>query len=288
MNIDAHHHFWTFEQSRYEWIEPWMNPLRRDYGPSDLAPELSQSGIEGTILVEARGHIEETETLLAIANSVDFAQGVVGWLPLWEEGVERYIEKYAANPKLRGMRHAINAEPDPDFMNRRDFNRGIDLLEKHGLAFDLSFQPPQLATCLDFIDAHPNQTFILDHLAKPYIRESRIEPWKARIEALAERPHIYCKVSGLATEADRDSWTEPQLHPYLDIALDAFTPDRLMFGSDWPVCLLATGYKRWRDTIDAWLEPLSPSERRRINGETAEEAYGLNLQSSHRLYSKKQ
>lgn len=273
--IDAHQHFWTFEPSNYNWIEPWMTPLRRDIDPALLRPELELANIDGTIAVEARGNIEETENLLNIADRTDFVRGVVGWLPFADSNFEALLDKYAANKKLCGIRHAINVEPDPTYMDREDFNAGIRLLKKHDLAYDLSFQPPQLSRCLGFVDRHPDQTFIIDHLAKPYIREKKLEPWKSEIEELAKRPNVFCKTSGLTTEADMENWIPADLDPYLNTVLEAFTPARLMFGSDWPVCLLGTSYQRWKETIDAWIAPLSESEQQAIMGGTTMRAYKL-------------
>jgi len=202
-------------------------------------------------------------------------RGVVGWLPLADPNVAALLDQYATQPKLRGLRHAIAAEADPDFMFRDDFNRGLGLLQSHGLRFDLLLVPGNLSRAPSFVDRHPNQVFVLDHLAKPFVKAHQLEPWRKDFSELARRPNVYCKVSGLVNEADLHDWTASDLQPYLDVALEAFTPRRLLFGSDWPMCLLATTYQGWFATARQWLAKLSVAEQSRILGETAIEAYGL-------------
>jgi L-fuconolactonase len=226
-------------------------------------------------VVEARSQIAETEDLLTFAESASFIRGAVGWLPLVDPTVGDLIERCGANPKLRGLRHAIAAEADPDFMFREDFNRGVSRLERANLRFDLLLVPALLGRASAFVDAHPHQIFVLDHLAKPRIAERQLEPWATELRELAKRSNVYCKVSGLVTEADPRGWTPGDLRPYLDAALEAFTPRRLMFGSDWPMCLVATTYGRWLATARDWAGALSSDERDRIFGGTAVEAYGL-------------
>jgi L-fuconolactonase len=272
--IDAHQHFWAYSPEHYPWIDEGMASLRRDFVPPDLRPELERGQISGTVLVEARSAVEETERLLRIAQQTDFVRGVVGWLPLSEAGVGELIERFAAAPKFRGVRHAILAEADPEFMLREDFNRGVAQLARRRLTYDLLLLPRNLALAPRFVDRHPEQRFVLDHFAKPLIRERQLEPWATQLRELARRPNVYCKVSGLSTEADR-SWQAGDLRPFLDVALEAFTPARLMFGSDWPVCTLATSYQRWLNTVTDWLAALSADERDRILGGTALEIYRL-------------
>jgi L-fuconolactonase len=274
LRIDGHQHFWTYTPENYSWIDP-KSAVARDFAPSDLQPELARAGIQGTILVEARSAAAETEHLLGIAAQASFVRGVVGWLPLAEPSVAGLIEQYAADPKLRGLRHAIAAEADPEFMLREDFNRGIALLAARGLRFDLLLVPDNLSRACRLVDRHPKQIFVLDHFAKPQIKAHQLEPWRSDFIELSRRPNVYCKVSGLVNEADQQHWQPSDLQPYLDVALQAFTPQRLLFGSDWPMCLLATTYDRWFSTVQQWLAQLSPSEQGRILGETAVEAYGL-------------
>ena len=275
LRIDTHQHFWTYDPANYSWIGPSMAALQRNFSGSDLEPELLAAGIDGTVAVEARGHLEETEQLLSIAERTPFVRGVVGWLPLTEPGVEGLLERHLTRPKLRGLRHWLGSASDLEYMFRKDLERGLSLLARTGLAYDLMLWPPQLGMASAFVDRHPNQVFVLDHFAKPFIASAQLEPWRAQLRELARRPHVYCKVSGLATEADWQSWQPSDLQPYLDAALEAFTPQRLMFGSDWPVCTLATGYVRWAETIQRWTAALSPAEQERILGGTAVEVYRL-------------
>jgi L-fuconolactonase len=272
--IDAHQHFWTYSAENYSWIDP-ASVVARDFGPADLAPLLEAGGVDGTICVEARSQVAETEALLAFAAQARFVRGVVGWLPLVDAGVGGLIERYASDRALRGLRHAILAEPDPDFMLRPDFNAGIGRLERAGLRFDLLLAPGDLSRAPAFVDRHPHQIFVLDHLAKPFVREQKREPWATELRELARRPNVYCKLSGLVNEADHRGWTPADLRPYLDIALEAFTPQRLMFGSDWPMCLVATTYPQWLATAHTWAAALSSDEQQRIFGATALEAYGV-------------
>lgn len=275
IRIDTHQHFWVYKPEDYSWIDTSMGALRRDFSPAELEPLLHHAKIDGTVAVEARGHLEETEQLLAIADRTSFVLGVVGWLPLSDPSAPQLLERYATHPKLRGLRHWLGSSHDLDYMFGADLQRGVALLAGTGLSFDLMLWPPQLASASAFVDRHPNQVFILDHFAKPYIRAGQLEPWRAQLRELARRPNVYCKISGLATEASWQAWRPEHLTPYLDAALEAFTPSRLLFGSDWPVCTLATSYSRWADTITSWAAKLSSAERDRILGGTALEVYRL-------------
>jgi L-fuconolactonase len=275
IRIDSHQHFWRYQPESYAWIDARMTALQRDFTPADLQPALSAAGIDGTVAVEARGHLEETEQLLSIAERSPFVRGVVGWLPLTEPSAPALLERYASRPKLRGLRHWLGASSDLSYMFGQALQRGVALLEPTGLSFDLMMWPPQLASAPAFVDLHPNQLFILDHFAKPYIQSGQIEPWRSQLRELARRPNVYCKLSGLTTEADWQAWQPSDLAPYLDAALEAFTARRLLFGSDWPVCTLATSYERWAATVSDWASVLSADERGRILGGTALEVYRL-------------
>jgi L-fuconolactonase len=275
LRIDTHQHFWTYRPEHYAWIDADMSVLRRDFTPEELEPQLRAARIDGTLAVEARGHVEETEKLLAIADRAPFVRGVVGWLPLTDPEVESLLDRYAKHPKLKGLRHWMGADMDLNYMTSDDLHRGVSLLELFRLSYDLMLWPPQLATVPAFVDRHPNQIFILDHVAKPYIRERRIEPWRKQLAELARRPNVYCKLSGLTREADHERWSVADLQPYFQAALEAFKPGRLMFGSDWPVCTLSSSYGRWVETVETLVAPLSEVERARIFGGTAVEAYRL-------------
>jgi len=275
LRIDTHQHFWRFVPEKYDWISTELGALRRDYTPADLKPELDRARIDATVAVEARGHLEETESLLRHAAQNAFVRGVVGWLPLMQADVQRHIELYTQQPKLKGVRHWMGPASDLDFMTSEALHRGVALLEAAGLTYDLMLWPPQLGVVRAFVDRHPKQRFVLDHFAKPYIKNAMFEPWGRELRELAQRPNVYCKLSGLTTEADHARWTIDDLRPYVDAALEAFGPARLMFGSDWPVCTLATGYGRWVETVEALIASLSEAEQGRIMGGTAIEAYRL-------------
>jgi L-fuconolactonase len=273
--LDSHHHFWRYDPAEYGWINDSMAGLRRDFLPADLKPEIDAVGIEGVVSVQARQSLDETRWLLGLADQHDFIRGVVGWVPLISPSVASDLEPFAANPKLKAVRHVLQDEPDPDFMLRTDFNEGIWAIERFGLAYDILVYERQLPQTIRFVDRHPRQIFVLDHIAKPRIRDNLMAPWQENIRELARRENVYCKLSGVVTEADWQGWTIGQLHPYLETAIEAFGPRRLMFGSDWPVCLLACKYANWHRLVRDFTRLLSPDEQRRIFGETAIEAYKL-------------
>ncbi len=276
MRIDAHHHLWTYDADRYRWITEGMDVLRRDFSIDDLARELDAVGLDGAITVQARQDVAETEWLLDVARDAPEIVGVVGWVDLLSAGVEAFLDRLAApNPLLVGVRHVLQDEPDDAFVLREDFNRGIARLARHGLAYDILIYDKHLANVVAFVDRHPNQVFVVDHIAKPRIRDGEIATWRTGLTELARRPHCYCKLSGVVTEADWTNWNADEIRPYLDVALEAFGPERLMFGSDWPVCLLACDYTTWYHIVDEYTSSLSPSERARVWGLTAAEAYRL-------------
>ena len=257
-----------------------MRLLRRDFLPSELRRAATEAGIRGAVSVQARQTIRETRFLLDLARDDDFLRAVVGWVPLVEPGVAGILEELAAEPKFKACRHVLQDEPDDDFMLRADFNAGIRAVTEAGLVYDVLIFERHLPQTLEFVDRHPDQVFVLDHVAKPRIREGSFATWRDRIRELARRPRIYCKISGMVTEADWVDWNEADLLPYLDVVLDAFGPSRVMFGSDWPVCLVATSYLRWARLVAGFAAALGETERDRILGGTAAEAYGLDLEGS--------
>jgi len=278
MIIDAHHHFWRYTPEEYGWIGDDMSALRRDFLPHDLAAELNCAGVSGAISVQARQTLNETHWLLELARAQPIIRGVVGWAPLTSEKIESELESLSQDRKLRGIRHVLQDEPDDHYMLREDFNRGISLLGRFDLRYDVLIFERQLPQVIQLVDRHPQQVFILDHIAKPRIKQSQIEPWRTNLIELARRPNVYCKISGMVTEAHWSAWTIQQLQPYFDAALHAFGPGRLMFGSDWPVCLIASSYDRWRETVRQWSAPLSNHEQERLFAATAIQAYGLEPQ----------
>jgi len=273
--IDAHQHFWKFDAAQYSWIGADQHVLRRDFSPADLEPELAAAGIGGSIAVQAQQNIEETRWLLALADRHPFLQGVVGWAPLIDVNVAATLEQLAAHPKLRALRHVLHDEADDDYMLREDFNRGVVELKRFGLAYDVLIFDRHLPQTIEFVDRHPNQVFIVDHLAKPRVREGLVSPWWENMRKLGQRPNVYCKVSGLATEADHTGWSEQQLLSYMNIVLEIFGPKRILFGSDWPVCLLAIGYSKWAEIVAKFADQLTEEERERIWSASAREAYQL-------------
>jgi L-fuconolactonase len=273
LKLDSHQHFWKYSDAEYGWIDD--NTLRRDFLPDDLHKELKSAGIDGSISVQARQTTGETEWLLSLAEQNSFLRGVVGWVPLTSPSVEGDIEKYASHRKLKAVRHVVQDEKDDRYILRPDFNAGVALLDKHGLAYDILIFEKHLPYAIQFVDKHPNQRFILDHIAKPRIREGAVQPWRDNLREMAKRPNVWCKVSGVVTEADHQKWTEAQVRFYIDAAIDAFTPKRIMFGTDWPVCTTATTYKNWTELMRRATKNLSPSERDSIFGGAAAAAYRI-------------
>jgi L-fuconolactonase len=272
MTIDAHHHFWKYEPAEYGWIDDEMAVIRRDFLPADLERVTADAGVDGVISVQARQTVEETAWLLELAERHDFIRGVVGWVPLVSGAVNEDLQRFASNRKLKGVRHVLQGESD-DYMLRPDFNAGVEKLHRYGLVYDILIAERQLPAAIEFVDRHPAQTFVLDHVAKPRIRENVLSPWREQIRELARRPNVFCKVSGMVTEADYLAWMPAQLRPYVQTVLESFGPGRLMFGSDWPVCLVACGYRRWLDVVKEFIAPLTPAERACILGETAQRVY---------------
>jgi L-fuconolactonase len=276
MTIDAHHHLWKYNAAEYGWISPEMRAIKRDFLPDDLEKLMHHFGIEGTVTVQARQTLEETRWLLELAHQHKVMRGVVGWVPLTQgAAVKPHLERFAADRKLRGVRHVIHDEPDDRYILRADFNEGVRALLGFGLRFDILVFEKHLPAAIEFVDRHPNQVFILDHIAKPRIKDKVLSPWDRNIREMAKRPNVYCKLSGMVTEADPQRWTPAGLRPYIDVVLRAFGPRRLMYGSDWPVMLLAAEYAQWYGVVTNAIAGLSKPEQERIMGGTAVEAYGL-------------
>jgi L-fuconolactonase len=272
--IDAHHHFWLYSAAEYDWIDDSMAELRRDFLPAHLVVKLAQAGIDGTVTVQARQTLEETHWLLELARSCKAIRGVVGWAPIAAPNFEAVLNALATDPKLVGLRHVVQAEPK-GFLDGADFNRGIRTLQKTGLAYDLLLIESQLEEAIRFVDEHPQQTFVLDHIAKPNIAAGEIEPWRTGIRKLSKRSNVYCKLSGMVTEDTWSRWSIESLRPYLDTVVEAFGIDRLMAGSDWPVCLVATSYDRWWKTLRNYFADFNANERAAIFGATAIRIYNL-------------
>jgi len=272
--IDAHHHLWRYTVAEYDWINDSMASIRRDFLPSDLAAELTGSGVDGAVAVQARQTLEETRWLLKLAQSFSKIRGVVGWAPFASINFESSLSEFSAEPKLVGLRHIVQAEPS-GFLDSADFNRGIRAIRNTGLVYDLLVVEHQLEETIRFVDRHPQQIFVLDHIAKPKIASGEIEPWRTLIQELSKRKNVACKISGMATEASWSNWSIKSLRPYLDTVVDAFGANRLMAGSDWPVCLLATTYARWWQVLRDYFAAFSIDERALIFGATAVKTYNL-------------
>ena len=275
MHIDAHQHFWIYNPTEYEWIDDSMAALRRDFLPEDLQPELQGAGFHGSVAVQARQTLEETHWLLELADRSPLILGVVGWVDLRSPEVGSQLERFAANPKLVGVRHIVQSEPDDRFLLQPDFLRGISLLEEFDLAYDILIYTRHLPVAAEFVERFPRQRFVLDHLAKPPIKRGEVDSWAQGIRRLAQFPNVLCKLSGLVTEADWRGWTAEQITPYLDVAFEAFGPDRLMIGSDWPVCLAAASYARTMKVVKAYLDAQTPECRESVLGGNARRFWRL-------------
>jgi len=279
MIIDSHHHLWKYAPEDYGWMDESMEILKKDYLPQDLEPRLRETGISGTVVVQARQSLEETEWLLEMARENTFIQGVVGWVDLCSPGLEDQLEKYSANPKLVGVRHVIHDEPDDDFMLREDFKLGIAQLEKFNLTFDLLLFPKHLKRATHLVEAFPHQRFVLDHLGKPSIKSGELKPWARDIKVLAAMPNIWCKLSGMVTEANPGSWKTEDFIPYMAVVLDSFGTDRVMLGSDWPVCTLGGAYQEVMEIALHYISSLNSKEKKKIQHQNAFECYQLQTEN---------
>jgi len=282
MIVDSHQHFWRYNAREYDWIDDDLAAIRRDFLPDDLAREIGLAGVDAVVSVQARQTLDETDWLLGLAEKHDFIAGVVGWVPLTAPTVADTLARLAGNPRLCGVRHVLQGEADPDFAAREDFTAGIAALRELGLAYDILIYERQLPMAMALVDRHPDQVFVVDHVAKPRIRDGILSPWRERIRELGRRPNVFCKLSGMVTEADPRAWTRASLEPYAQAALEAFGPSRVMFGSDWPVCLAGCGYAQWLGTVRELCRGLSAAEREEVLGGTARDAYGLDARSRRR------
>ncbi|MBW3129982.1 amidohydrolase family protein [Hymenobacter profundi] len=273
--IDAHQHFWHFDAVRDAWITPDMAAIRRDFLPADLAPLLQQHNLDGCVAVQANQSEAETDWLLTLANEHAFIRGVVGWVDLQGDNVAERLAHYAQSEKLKGFRHVLQGEEDRALMLRPAFRRGLAALFDAGFTYDLLILPDQLGYAAELVEAFPTQPFVVDHLAKPLIKAGTLEPWAQDIRALAAHENVLCKVSGLVTEADWQHWQPQDFHPYLDVVFEAFGPQRLLFGSDWPVCNVAGGYARMLELVEGYLRTFSAAEQAQFWGENATAFYRL-------------
>ncbi len=275
MRIDAHQHFWTYTPETQAWIDDSMEVLKRDFLPQHLKVELDAGGFDGSVVVQAPQTLEETRWLLKLAGHNPFIKGVVGWVDLRAKDVRDQLKAFAANPKFKGVRHIAQAEPDERFLVGAAFTEGVAALGELGLTYDILVFPRQLSAAAELAGKFPKQPFVLDHIAKPEIKAGKMSPWREGIKELAKHPNVYCKVSGLVTEADWQNWKPEDLKPYLEVVFKAFGPQRLMAGSDWPVCLLAADYGPVMATVRDFIEKMPREDQDAILGGNAAKFYKL-------------
>jgi L-fuconolactonase len=273
--IDAHQHFWIFDPVRDSWINNEMLVIKRDFLPADLLPVLEQNGIDGCVAVQADQSEQETLFLLDLAVKNPAVKGVVGWVDLKANNLDERLQYYKQYDKLKGFRHILQSEPDKQYMLQPKFQKGIASLQKHGYTYDILIYPEHLPYAELLVGGFPDQKFVLDHLAKPHIKDQKISEWQKNIQALAKHQNVYCKISGMLTEADWSAWKTEDFTTYLDVVFNAFGINRVMFGSDWPVCLLAGGYEGTMQVINSYCSKLSAIEQTLFWGDNAVKFYGL-------------
>jgi L-fuconolactonase len=275
MKIDTHQHFWKYNDLEYSWISDKMKVLKRDFLPGDLLPELEQMKLDGSIAVQARQSLEETMWLLELAGTYDFIKGVVGWVDLCSNEVENQLAEFSLNPKFVGVRHVLQDEPDDLFMLKDHFLHGISLLKKYSLVYDLLILPRHIPYTIQLVEKFPDQWFVLDHIAKPLIKDKILTSWKEGIERLSLQPNVYCKLSGMVTEASWKGWNKDDFVPYLDVMFGSFGQSRLMIGSDWPVCTVASDYRKTMQIVIDYIASESQTTGELIMGKNAVRIYNL-------------
>lgn len=275
MRIDAHQHFWKFDPARDAWITDNMQIIRRDFLPADLKPLLVQNNINGCVAVQADQSETETDFLVQLAAENDVIKGVVGWIDLRAANVKERVEHYSQFKIVKGFRHILQGEAQRDLMLQPDFKNGIAALQSFNFTYDILIYPDQLPYAKQLAALFPEQKFVVDHLAKPYIKFKKIEQWKNDLKAIAQHQNVYCKLSGMTTEADWQQWQNEDLKPYIDVAVEAFGANRILFGSDWPVCLLAAGYKETVGIAQHYFSSFSRDEQNKVFGQNAVDFYNL-------------
>ncbi|MEO8237361.1 MAG: amidohydrolase family protein [Flavobacterium sp.] len=273
--IDSHQHFWKFDPIRDSWIDDSMREIQRDFLPEDLLPLLTENKFQGCVAVQASQSEEETEFLLDLASKNDFIKGVVGWVDLRAENIAERLSYFSKYEKLKGFRHVVQGEPD-DFMFRKDFRNGISDLKQFNFTYDILIFHRQLPAAIDLVKSFPEQAFVIDHIAKPDIKSGDIASWKKGIEEIAKFENVSCKISGMVTEADWNSWKPSDLKPYLDVIFESFPADKILFGSDWPVCNVASDYTEVVKTLENYISQLSTQDQNKIWFENAKSFYKLN------------
>ena len=274
MKIDAHQHFWNYDSENYSWIDKSMSKIQKDFLPADLKHVLDKNQIEGCVLVQVNQTEDETTYFNSLAEQNDFIKGVVGWTDLLSKDLTAHLEDYSKYPKIKGFRHIVQGEP-VGFMQNPDFVAGVQELAKYNFTYDILIYPTQLKDAKYLIKQCPDNKFIIDHLAKPYIKEQKISQWGNYMQKIGEMPNVYCKISGMVTEADWQNWKKEDFYIYLDVALNSFGIDRLVYGSDWPVCLVAAEYEEQLDIVKSYFQKLSLTEQDKIFGGNAVRFYRL-------------
>ena len=274
MRIDSHVHFWHYEKEKDAWITSKMKVLQQNYFPQDIEPSFKRNGIDGCIAVQATQTELETLFLVELSKTHEVIKGVVGWVDLQKENIGQRLEYFSQFPVIRGWRHGVQSEQD-DFLKRGDFRNGISALQSFGYTYDLLIYPRQLKAAMDLVSHFPDQKFVIDHCAKPDIAGNKIKEWEPLIREMASYPNVSCKLSGLITEAKPKEWSPADIYPYLDVVFDAFGPGRLLFGSDWPVILLAGIYVQWKSLVEKYMSKFIPDEVQQVFGGNAEDFYGI-------------
>lgn len=275
MIIDSHQHFWYYEPVKHAWIDDAMATIRKDFLPADLETVYKEHGVVGCVAVQADQTLDETDFLLKLSTQHNFIKGVVGWVDLRNNAIETTLETYSEYKKLKGFRHVVQGESDPNFLLRSEFTMGISLLKKFDYTYDILIFPHQLGATLEFVKRFPNQKFVIDHIAKPYIKDGFFDGWAVLMKEIANCENVSCKLSGMITEADYKSWSPEQMKPYMELVLEAFGPERIMFGSDWPVCLVAGNYSKVKNLVTDFISTLSSTEQAHIMGINAINFYNL-------------
>jgi len=275
MQIDAHQHFWNYNKEKHSWIDDNMAIIRKDFLPSDLKKVFDENDIDGCVAVQADQTLDETNFLLELSLKNEFIKGVVGWVDLRDKAIDDTLEKYHSLNKIKGWRHVVQGEADHNFLLRPDFLRGISYLEKYDYTYDILIFPHQLGATLEFVRQFPHQKFVIDHIAKPYIKDGFYDGWGILMKEIAKHQNVFCKMSGMITEADYQKWTADQINPYMELVLNTFGTERVMYGSDWPVCLVAGNYKQVKGLLTKFIAKLSPAEQNAIMGLNAIEFYNL-------------
>ena len=275
MVIDSHQHFWIYEAEKHAWIDDDMKVIRKNFLPEDLKTVYQENNIDGCVAVQADQTLAETDFLLDLAEKNDFIKGIVGWVDLRASNIDEVLNQYNKFSKLKGFRHVVQGEADHNFMLHPDFGNGIAALEKYNFTYDILIFPHQLGAALELVRRFPNQKFVIDHIAKPYLKDRFYDGWAVLMKAIGEHKNVYCKLSGMTTEADYNNWTPEQIEPYMQLVLDAFGAQRILFGSDWPVCLVAGNYTKTKELVTNFIAKLSSEEQAAIMGGNAMQFYNL-------------